>query len=328
MASGLVSIVLPTYTRAALLGHSIRSVLAQTYRDFELIVIDDNSKDNTPEVVRSFGDPRIRYYRNEQNLKLPRGLNRGFGLARGDYLTWTSDDNLYCPDAIEKMVAMLATGECDFVYADYFDFGRQDAVTGQPLDTRRVKLPGTPRLDQGNNIGACFLYTRAVYERIGDYDPELFLVEDYDYFIRARKHFRFRHIPEALYYFGRHDDSLTTSRFAEIKAADVLVRYKNDLLDADGATEACVRFVTRDPSVLTNPLLRRAYPAVKRTSYRLTVAFERYIRGYAGRQLRPQVARLLGEFSSRRLSFREAKDALRDVMLGVARLEYKNPTTQ
>lgn len=321
----LVSIVLPTYTRARLLGYAIRSVLRQTYPHFELIVIDDNSQDDTPEVVRSFGDPRIRYFRNEENLKLPRGLNRGFELAHGQYLTWTSDDNLYGADAIAKMATVLDGGDCDFVFADYFDFSRLDEQTGEPLQPRRVKLPDVPRLDEGNNVGACFMYTRVVYEAIGPYDPELFLVEDYDYFIRIQKRFRFRHLPEALYYFGRHDDSLTASRFAEIKAADVLVRYKNRLLDAETATNACVRFVTRDLGALTNPLLRSAYRVVKRTSFRLTVAYERFLRAYVRRRLRARVAKLLEDFSSQAMTFREAKDALRDVMLGVAALEYRQP---
>ena len=76
MSEPLVSIVLPTYNRAHLLGHAIRSVLAQTHRNLELIVVDDNSKDETPSVVRSFDDARIRYVRNDPNLKLPAALNR------------------------------------------------------------------------------------------------------------------------------------------------------------------------------------------------------------------------------------------------------------
>ena len=107
MSEPLVSIVLPTYNRAHLLGHAIRSVLAQMYRNLELIVVDDNSKDDTPSVVRSFDDARIRCVRNDPNLKLPAALNRGFSLARGELLTWTSDDNLYAPAAIGKMAAAL-----------------------------------------------------------------------------------------------------------------------------------------------------------------------------------------------------------------------------
>jgi len=106
-AQPLVSIVLPTYKRAHVLPSAISSVLNQTHANLELIVVDDNSPDETRDVVASFSDPRIRYVRNDPNLKLPRTLNRGFSLSRGDYLTWTSDDNLYAPTAIERMVDVI-----------------------------------------------------------------------------------------------------------------------------------------------------------------------------------------------------------------------------
>ena len=318
----LVSIVLPTYSRARLLPHAIRSVLRQSYENFELIVIDDNSQDNTAEVVRSFTDPRIRYFRNEQNLKLPRGLNKGFSLARGAYLTWTSDDNLYAPEAIERMAAVLKGWPCDFVFADYFDFARLDDA-GAPVAPRRVVLPDTPELAERNTIGACFMYTREVHEQVGPYDPELFLVEDYDFFIRVQKQFRVCHIAEPLYYFSRHDDSLYCSRYAEVKAADVLVRYKNRLLDQERATAACVWLVARDPGALNNPLLRVAYRLSRKTSYRLTRAYQRFVTSYVRRRIGARVRRLLEDFSNQAVSFHEAKDALRDTLVAVAKLEYK-----
>jgi len=324
MMSGLVSIVLPTYTRAHMLAYAIRSVLTQTYENFELIVVDDNSKDDTPEVVRGFDDSRIRYFRNETNLKLPGALNKGFAAAGGDYLTWTSDDNLYATDAIEKMVFALESRAADFVFADYYDFARHEEGTGAPMNPRRVGLPGILRLDERNSVGACFMYTRAVYEAIGAYDPELFLVEDYDYFIRIqRAGFRIAHIPEALYYFSRHDDALFCSRFAEVQAAGILVRYKNALLDKDKAAQACVALVMRDPSVLKNPLLRNLYVALKRTSFTLTRAYERMVRAYVQYALEIRVSRLLDRFSSRAMSFPQAKDALKELLQGVATLEYK-----
>jgi glycosyltransferase involved in cell wall biosynthesis len=191
--SALVSVVLPTYNRAHLLGHAIRNVLDQTWRNLELIVVDDNSRDETTAVVRSFDDARVVYVRNDQNLRLPRALNRGFELSRGDFLTWTSDDNLYVEDAIERMVAVLQQGNSDFVFADYFHFSRLDEATGKPLDARHIRLPPIPKLEESNSVGACFMYTRRVYETVGAYDPELFLVEDYDYFMRIQERFRVQH---------------------------------------------------------------------------------------------------------------------------------------
>jgi glycosyltransferase involved in cell wall biosynthesis len=319
----LVSVVLPTYGRAHLLPHAIRSVLGQTHRDLELIVVDDNSPDDTAVVVQSFNDARIHYVKNDPNLRLPRALNRGFALAKGDYLTWTSDDNLLAKNAIEKMVNRLKAGNCDFVYADYYMFSEQNA-DGHPLDVHHDKLPGKLQLEKGNHIGACFMYTRKVYEETGEYDPDLFLVEDYDYFIRASKRFRFCHIPEALYYFRRDDATLYLSRFAEVKASDVLVRYKNQLLNADGVLAAVVAMLASNIDGLSNPILRWSYPAVRRMSYRLTILYTDWIKRYLRSRLSAPARNILQEYDSAQMTFGQARDALMHLMQAVGKIEYKH----
>ncbi len=320
----LVSIVLPTYKRAHLLPLAIHSVLAQTHSNWELIVVDDNSPDNTAQVVASFRDPRIRYVRNDPNLKLPRALNRGFSLARGDYLTWTSDDNLYGERAIEKMLARLQAGECDLVYCDYYLFSEQDDA-GRPRDIHHDKLPSTLQLEKGNHIGACFLYTRQVYETVGDYDPELFLVEDYDYFIRVAARFRLGHIAEALYYFRRDDDTLYLSRFAEVKASDVLVRYKNGLLDEGGVLESMVSLLARNAEGLSSPLLRWSYRAVHGRSFRLEQWQQRIAANQLRNRLQAPLEGILRAYRSQSSSFGSARDALRHLIAELGEVKYVRP---
>ena len=106
-----VSIVLPVYNGEQFLSLSIESVLSQTYQNWELIIVNDCSTDNSPAIMEKYveKDPRIRIIHNAENQKLPESLNIGFRAARGDYFTWTSDDNMYKPDAIETMVSVLDT---------------------------------------------------------------------------------------------------------------------------------------------------------------------------------------------------------------------------
>ncbi len=305
----LVSVVLPTYKRAHVLPSAIRSVLGQTYGNLELIVVDDNSPDATRDVVATFVDPRIRYVRNEPNLRLPRALNRGFSLARGEYLTWTSDDNLYGERAIEKMVAAMQQRKWDFVYADYYHFTDLDAE-GKPLEIRHRKLPDTLQLEKGNHLGACFMYSREVYEAVGEYDPELFLVEDYDYFMRIAKRFRIGHIAEPLYYFRRHDDALYVSRFCEVKASDFLGRYKNHLLSEAEVLEEIVTLLLRDPGNLHNRFLRLTHRGVRTRSYTLTKWHEELLATYLRWRLRGRVSRLLEDYRSKNIAFVAARDTL------------------
>lgn len=321
-AEPLVSVVLPTYKRARLLGHSIRSVLAQTHRNLELIVVDDCSPDDTEAVVRSFADPRIVYVRNGANLKLPRSLNAGFERARGAYLTWTSDDNMYAPDALREMVEALSDGGCDFVFADYYEFADLDEQTGAALDYRHRKLPDSGAVENGNRIGACFMYTRRVYEAVGPYDPELFLVEDYDYFMRISRRFAMRHIARPLYYFRRHDDSLYLSRFCEVKAADVLVRYRNGFLNEAEALRVAVELVVKNIERLRNPVLRRAYLALRDTSYRLTLAYKRLVARYVARRLEPELRDILHRFGMQQMPFKDAKALLERLLQRMATIQY------
>ena len=92
----MVSVILPTYNRAQLVLESIYSVLNQTYSDLELIIIDDQSKDNTDEVVGKYlSDPRVSYYKNPSNLGLVGNFNRALELAGGDYIKFLlADDKL------------------------------------------------------------------------------------------------------------------------------------------------------------------------------------------------------------------------------------------
>ena len=320
----LVSIVLPTYKRAHLLAQAIRSVLAQTHTNLELIIVDDNSPDDTTAVVQSFDDARIRYVKNDPNLKLPRALNRGFSLAQGDFLTWTSDDNLYADNAIEKMVEVLRAENCGLVYADYWLFSEQDA-DGRPLDIHHDKLPAKVQLEKGNHIGACFMYTRAVYQAVGEYDPELFLVEDYDYFIRIAKDFRLCHLAEPLYYFRRDDATLYCSRFCEVKASDFLVRFKNGLISEQEVLGAVVDLITRNRDGLKIPLLVWSHRLAKNVSYRLTRMQETLTTAFVRQRVQPPVMAMLASYQARKISFGEAKAALTELMQSLGSIEYVQP---
>jgi glycosyltransferase involved in cell wall biosynthesis len=214
----LVSIVLPVYNGATFLRDSIESVIAQTYKNWELLILDDCSTDETPEISREYEakDSRIHYHRNEKNLKLPGNLNKGFSMAKGEYLTWTSDDNRYRPHALETMLTTIKEKEVGLVFADYQVIDEND----QEIKVVSVQNGSKGRVLSYNVVGACFLYTREVYETVGDYDTELFLVEDWDYWQRVMMKFSSYAIAQILYDYRQHSASLTSTknnvRFGEV----------------------------------------------------------------------------------------------------------------
>jgi glycosyltransferase involved in cell wall biosynthesis len=204
----LVSVVLPTHNGSRYLREAIESCLAQSYQNWELILVDDCSTDATPKIIAEYvaRDPRIRSIRHEVNKKLPQALNTGHAAARGEYLTWTSDDNKFLPSAIEEMVRFLQDNpRVGLVYTDCVLIDE----TGRYL--RDYPAQPASRLAYMNALGGCFLYRSQVYRTIGSYDESLFLAEDYEYWLRIYRQFEIAPLHKALYEYRWHDESLTKS---------------------------------------------------------------------------------------------------------------------
>jgi GT2 family glycosyltransferase len=220
----LVTIVLPTYNGTKYLARSLASCLKQTHTRLEVVVVDDGSGPGVARIAAKCDDPRVRYLRHTVNRGLAAALNTGFAQARGELLTWTSDDNYYAPDAIEQMVRFLCTyGDVDFVYADAWQIDVDGEVVGN------LRVPPPEWLEVKNRVGGCFLYRRAVYEAVGDYDPRAVLAEDYDYWLRIARRFTMQRLFCSLYYYRFHDQSLTgRSERERVKQQAERVRRANN----------------------------------------------------------------------------------------------------
>ena len=222
--TGLVSIVLPVHNGARYLRQSVDSVLAQDYRDWELIAVDDGSTDDTPHILESYAaDPRVRIIRQE-NQRLPAALTAGFAAARGEFYTWTSDDNIMMPDQLTELTTFLKEKpDVEMVYADEYVIDEDgqlaenstfcpgyqippgSAVISRPQD------PGELNFVSNNYIGGCFLYRAWAGKILGEYERSLFGFEDYDYWMRMNALFRISHlgIRKPLYRYRIHCSSLT-----------------------------------------------------------------------------------------------------------------------
>ena len=220
----MISIILPSYNGEKYLSQAIDSILSQTEQDWELILVNDCSTDRTGDIcqVYTLKDPRIRVIHNEVNRKLPGSLNRGFREARGDYLTWTSDDNLLEHDALEYLRTELEKGY-DFVCSDMTFIDENGNIL--PGDSKEASIW------DHDWIGASFMYRRKVYETVGDYREDMFLVEDYEYWLRvAKAGFQFHYCPRKVYRYRFHEDSLTSKKKRQNRERLVILR-EEQLLD-------------------------------------------------------------------------------------------------
>jgi glycosyltransferase involved in cell wall biosynthesis len=201
-----VSICLTTYKRGRVLARSIESILSQTYRDYELIISDDTSPDNTQEVCRQYAakDERISYFRNAINLKMPGNLNAAISHARGEYIANLHDGDTYRQDLIEKWVGAL-----DKYPSAAFVFNAVEVVDykGNHIHTYQHTYPPLIRgqvlldemLGQWNSpVWGTVMVRRACYRAVGPFDARFGFVSDIDMWMRLASRYDVSYIGEPL----------------------------------------------------------------------------------------------------------------------------------
>ena len=127
----LVSIVMPSYNTAKFIAESIDSVLAQTYTNFELLIVDDCSTDDTDAVVAAYSDARIKYVKNEKNSGAAVSRNKALAMAKGKWIAFLDSDDLWHPEKLEKQIAFMKEKGCFFSYTQYEEIDEQSNPKGR-----------------------------------------------------------------------------------------------------------------------------------------------------------------------------------------------------
>jgi GT2 family glycosyltransferase/glycosyltransferase involved in cell wall biosynthesis len=245
----LVSVILPVHNHADMLEIAADSILFGTYHNLELIILDDGSTDEIEPVLERLSiNPRVRIFQ-QPNQRLPRALTNAHQLAKGNFITWSSSDNLMGPKAIETMVrTLISSPEAVLVYADVAlidDKGNtlrdekyrpQNQDPSHPEILRLYRDSRSLGFEADNYINACFLYRRAAAESLeGHFADDLRGLEDYDFWLRMQRCGSFRHVGniEPLYYYRVHQRTMSheilsqdRERSAHVKRVEKLIDYE------------------------------------------------------------------------------------------------------
>jgi glycosyltransferase involved in cell wall biosynthesis len=231
-----VTFVVPCYRLAHLLDDCVRSILDQSYTDFEVLIMDDCSPDETPAVARSFGDARVRHVRNETNLGHLRNYNKGIEQARGVY-TWliSADDRLRSRDALARLVAMLDQHpDMGFAFspAVKFDGTTEGGLNAAHGDRDLVFTKGEflPRLLQANCVTApAGLVRTRCYQRAGLFPLDMPFAGDWYLWSALALYFGVGYVAEPLVNYRFHDLNMTKTCMknpAAVVAEGVAVRWR------------------------------------------------------------------------------------------------------
>lgn len=228
-----VSVIIPTYNREKMVQRAIRSVRNQTYKDFELIVVDDGSTDNTEFVIKRLQeqDDRIRFIKHEKNKGPAAARNTGIKTARGEYIAFQDSDNEWLPKKLEKQMEMLEATPPE-VGVNYTAFWK---IRGNKKFY--IPSPNTPYKDKDGYISdtiltgparvntPCTIVKKQVFEKVGMFDENIHISEEWELSIRISKHFRFQFIDEPLViatYTG--EDNISTNRSLALKAHKMMFK--------------------------------------------------------------------------------------------------------
>lgn len=232
-----VSVIIPSHNRAAMLGRALASVFAQTNGDFEVIVVDDASTDDTPDILASARDPRLRCVRHEDRLGANAARNSGLRLARARYIAFLDSDDEWFPAKLDRQLRVFerssrATGlvyaGTVFVYAD---------------SRSRVKIPRcrgriTRRLLVDNVVGSTStgMVRREVFDVVGGFDETMHAMQDADLWLRISQHFDIDFAPEPLVRIHMHGgaDRISYGVDRRLAAREVFYTKHRELFREEG----------------------------------------------------------------------------------------------
>ena len=229
-----ISVLMPAYNAEKFIAEAIESILAQTFIDFEFIIINDGSEDRTAEIVRAYKDPRIAFIDHAKNQGLVAVLNQGLDMARGEYVARMDADDIAYPERFAKQVEFMdANPHVGLVSSNARIFGDRYGALGDKRNKllSNPEFPGVLDWFRGCRvIHPSVMLRKKVFEKYNlRYDPDYVACEDYELWSRAARYMKIANIQEVLLNYRLHDSSITT-RQNDIQTENAK-RVRSSILD-------------------------------------------------------------------------------------------------
>ena len=240
-----VSIIIPTHNRASLLTGAIESVLAQTYADFDVIVVDDGSTDNTADVMSRIRDDRLTYHRLTEHGGAANARNVGIEKTHGSLLAFQDSDDAWAPDKLERQIKALASAANHAAVCvcsiERNLFGRMDEVRWKKGEMTSEET--TAQIAGGVGYATpALLIRREALDRVGGFDTRLPRLQDYELTLRIARHYNFVMMDEVLLLRTLSADSLSTSSPGYAEALERILDVHADIFSRFPAGKSLLLF--------------------------------------------------------------------------------------
>ncbi len=221
-----VSVIIPTYNRAHLIKRAIQSVLNQTYQNFEIIVVDDGSVDNTEEVVKNFNNQKIRYIRYNENKGVAAARNTGIKATRGDYIAFQDSDDEWFPNKLERQMEVFknVSPEVGVVYTGTWRIRNNERIY-LPLFTGKQREGNICKELKENFVmpAPAAIVKKECFNRVGMFEERLPRLVDWELWLRISKYYEFKYISEPLVTQYYTPNSISTDLNAYIEAHKLIL---------------------------------------------------------------------------------------------------------
>jgi glycosyltransferase involved in cell wall biosynthesis len=226
-----VSVIIATHNRARVLGRAIGSVLKQSFDDFEIVVADDASTDDTPDLMGAMTDPRIRYIRLTRNQGVSNARNVAIANSCGELLAFLDDDDEWLPDKLRLQVPAFyrSPAPLGLVYSGYLDIDLEDS---RVIAAHKPRLRGMvfgAMLEHGSMAHTSTVMVRSdCFRRLGGFDPDFQYGEDFDMWLRIAREFEVDYVEDCLTKVYVQPDGLTRNYGAIISGTELHMRRYQD----------------------------------------------------------------------------------------------------
>ncbi len=248
---GLISVIIPTYNRESTIVRSAMSVLNQTYKNIELIIIDDCSTDKTEVIVSAIADPRIRYFRQDTNHGACVARNRGIDEARGDYIAFQDSDDEWLPNKLEVQLNKLEESGADVCFCRMERHMDEETIRIFPKARGNRIMERSELCNHSYVSTQMLLAKKAVFDE-HRFDPLVKRTQDYEWTIRASRNHKFYYAEDILVIQYLQNDSLTYSGHKKsIEAREYfLKKYKEEFANDPEFETFQLRVIARNKALL------------------------------------------------------------------------------
>ncbi len=234
-----VSVLLSVYNDEKYIGEAVDSILSQTLKDFELLIIDDSSTDKTRDIISAYKDPRIRLVKTKNNIGITKSLNKGLGIARGKYIARLDSDDISCPDRLEKQLICIESNKNYAMVGSRTEVIDESGKHIQYWNQEEIPELIFYTLSYRNCLtSSSVMFDKEIVISLGGYDESCDRAEDFDLWYKISRKYKIYTIPEYLVKWRKRDESHSFKNIIEVDS-----RYRKIVIERSKIDEKLLDYL-------------------------------------------------------------------------------------